>query len=505
MAQERNPALRQAQERLEQAQTDTENLRKSKVYFYTRNVTTGAVIWSQILPTPFIQTISREFALQEGGDLEEGDIYLKSLVRTRYTRESLRTDSEDGNLEKFWVINNQAYTTVNIKESVISYDVQIRKYSSAGQLVPPNEIVQENPDSPGFKIPESYPASKVSIESEGFDGNLEPADNTVQKLAEKVDDLVAGDGNGGVGPAGPEGPQGPQGPAGNDGARGPQGPKGDRGEKGDPGDDGTDGADGQRGQKGDTGARGPAGPAGADGNDGQRGPVGPQGPQGNPGAAGRDGNDGRDGQDGAIGPAGPEGPQGPIGPRGPAGPQGEPGADGDGSGTTQTLTGHLFEAELSLAATVIGEGNEQIISIGAKSGVTETGVTIANNQLTFVAAGLYNIHADIGLRQKNVTTTEQNARAIIKALVKLIRGSASAVEIPESDVTTYIRSYDGASVAGTINDNWGYAIIHISFSYLFQANDKISLYLNPVVQQQPTYTLQIEANSLVEATWNSLS
>ena len=160
---------------------------------------------------------------------------------------------------------------------------------------------------------------------------------------------------------------------------------------------------------------------------------------------------------------------------------------------------------MSLGATAIGEGNEQIITLGAKAGVTEAGVTIANNQLTFVAAGLYNIHADIGIRQKNVTTTEQNARAIIKALVKLIRGSASAVEIPESDVTTYIRSYDGASVAGTINDNWGYAIIHVSFSYLFQANDKISLYLNPVVQQQPTYTLQIEANSLVEATWQTLS
>ena len=500
MAQDRDALLREAQERLEETQTEIEGLRKSKVYFYTRNVTTEAVIWRQILPTPFIQTISREFALQEGGDLEEGDIFLRSLARSRYTRESLKTDSEDGNLEKFWVINNVAYTTVNIKDGIISYDVQIRKYSSAGQLVPPNEIAEVSTDSPGFEIPESYPASKVSIESEGFDGNLEPADNTVQKLAEKVDDLTAaGDGNGGVGPAGPEGPQGPQGPVGNDGARGPQGPKGDRGEKGDPGDDGTDGADGQRGQKGDTGARGPAGPAGADGNDGQRGPVGPQGPQGNPGAAGRDGTDGRDGQDGAIGPRGPEGPQGPIGPQG---PQGEPGSGGGGS---QTLTGHLFEAEMSLAATVIGEGNEQIITLGAKSGVTETGVTIASNQLTFVAAGLYNIHADIGLRQKNVTTTEQNARAIIKALVKLIRGSASAAEIPESDVTTYIRSYDGASVAGTVNSNWGYAIIHISFSYLFQANDKISFYLNPIVQQQPTYTLQIEANSLVEATWNSLS
>ena len=495
MAQERDPALREAQERLEEDQTRTEGLRKSKVYFYTRNVETDAVIWRQILPTPFIQNISREFALQEGGDLEEGDIFLESLARTRYTRESLRTDSEDGNLEKFWVINNVAYTTVNIKEGIISYDVQIRKYSSAGQLVPPNEIVQENPDSPGFKIPENYPASKVTIESEDFDGNLEPADDTVQKLAVKVDGLVGG-GGGGVGP---QGPPGPKGDPGNDGGVGPQGPPGPKGDPGNDGRDGADGAPGQKGDPGNAGARGPAGPAGADGNDGQRGPAGPegpQGPQGNPGAAGRDGNDGRDGQDGAIGPAGPDGPQGP------AGPQGPPGSDGGGS---QTLTGHLFEAEMSLGATAIGEGNEQIITLGAKAGVTEAGVTISNNQLTFVAAGLYNIHANIGVRQKSVGSINQNARLILKGLAKLIRGSAAAAEIPESDVTNYVRSYDGATVAGTVNSNWGYTIIHLSFSYVFQANDKISFYLNPVVQQQATYTLQIEAGSLVEATWNSLS
>ena len=66
MAQDRDALLREAQERLEETQTEIEGLRKSKVYFYTRNVTTEAVIWRQILPTPFIQTISREFALQEG-------------------------------------------------------------------------------------------------------------------------------------------------------------------------------------------------------------------------------------------------------------------------------------------------------------------------------------------------------------------------------------------------------------------------------------------------------
>ena len=188
------------------------------------------------------------------------------------------------------------------------------------------------------------------------------------------------------------------------------------------------------------------------------------------------------------------------GPAGAQGPQGLP-----GSGGSSTLNAHLFGAEMSLSATALAEDAEQIISLGARSGVTESGVTIASNQLTFVNAGLYQIHAALGIRQKNVTTTEQNSRCILKGLAKLIRGSSSAVEIPESDVSTYIRSYDGATVAGTTSNNWGYAILHIDFSYNFQANDKISIYIKAIAKQQPTYTLESTSDSLIEATWNSLS
>ena len=41
-----------------------------------------------------------------------------------------------------------------------------------------------------------YQASEITVDASGFDGNLAVTDNTVQKVAQKVDDLVAGAGSG---------------------------------------------------------------------------------------------------------------------------------------------------------------------------------------------------------------------------------------------------------------------------------------------------------------------
>jgi hypothetical protein len=43
-----------------------------------------------------------------------------------------------------------------------------------------------------------YQASEITVDASGFNGNLTTADNTVQKVAQKVDDLVAGAGSGDV-------------------------------------------------------------------------------------------------------------------------------------------------------------------------------------------------------------------------------------------------------------------------------------------------------------------
>ena len=344
-------------------------------------------------------------------------------------------------------------------------DARIRELVAQGALKLPD----------GTKLPianlPDIPASQVTVQSSGFTQNLSSDDDTAQKVAQKVDGLTVS--GGARGPAGIQGPAGPKGDQGDTGPAGPQGEKGDMGAAG------TNGQDGARG------------PAGQDGT---------QGPQGEQGIQGEKGNKGDHGNDGAAGATGPQGPEGPAGPQGLQGPQGLP-----GSGGSSVLNSHLFEANMSLSATALAENTEQIITLGSRSGVTETGITIASNQLNFVNAGLYDIHAALEIRQKAVTTTDQNARCILKGLAKLIRGSSSAVQIPESCVTAYIRAYDGATVAGTSSPNWGYAILHIDFAYVFQANDKISIYINAVSKQQPTYTLETTGDSIIEATWNSLS
>ena len=413
-------------------------------------------------------------------------------------------------------------------------DARIRELVAQGALKLPD----------GTKLPianlPDIPASQVTVQSSGFTQNLSSDDDTAQKVAQKVDGLAVSGGaqglpgiqgpqgeqgeqgekgdrgeTGSQGERGPQGEQGDPGPTGPEGPAGPKGDQGDTGPAGPAGSDGTDGAQGIQGPKGDTGDTGPAGPAGpkgdkgdtgdagTNGQDGARGPAGQdgtQGPQGLQGIQGEKGDKGDPGNDGAAGATGPQGPEGPAGPQGLQGPQGLP-----GSGGSSVLNAHLFEANMSLSATALAENTEQIITLGSRSGVTETGITIASNQLNFVNAGLYDIHAALEIRQKAVTTTEQNSRCILKGLAKLIRGSSSAVQIPESCVTAYVRSYDGATVAGTSSPNWGYAILHIDFAYVFQANDKISIYINAVSKQQPTYTLETTGDSIIEATWNSLS
>ena len=495
---------------------DDVGIKKANVYLYSKPEGQDAT-WKQLLPTPTIVDLSHDISLLEGGSVQAGDLFLKGIPQSDYTEQELETATVEGNDKRFFVIipfggYSRAYTAVNIRRKYLSFSIHVRRFEAVNEdeLLPPS-TQREEPDmgltqqqvdarimelvaqaalkarTQGQKLPvdsiPNVPATQVTVTSTDFDGNLSPADDTAQKVAQKLDDLVIG--SGGSGQRGPTGPQGPEGPEGPGGPEGPQGLRGLQGLKGDKGDPGNDGDDGEQG------------PRGLRGLQGEQGPRGPAGPQGDPGDDGMDGNDG---DTGPTGPRGPQGLRGAIGPAGPQGPQGQP-----GSGGSSVLNAHLFEAEMSLAATAVAEGTEQIISIGARSGVTETGVTIANNQLTFVNAGLYNIHASLGVRQKFVGTENQNARMILKALAKLIRGSSSAVEIPESDVTAYIRSYDGANTAGTTSANWGYAILHISFSYIFQANDKISIYINPIVKQQSAYTLQSEADSLVEATWNSLS
>ena len=458
---------------------DDAGLKKANVYFLTKRAGEED-LWEQFLPTPEIQFLDIEESLDPGGIVGLGRVLLKNIPKSLFSNQDLKTASPGGIVKKYWVIGGngvepQAYTTSQISTpNVVFWEVLITRYKALKVEIPPEEdmglsqaqvdariralVAQAALQAPTGKLPVAsipdIPGSTVTLLSTGFDGNLSSGDDNVQKVAQKLDDLSI---------AGPAGPQGPQGPA---GARGQQGPKGD------PGQDGADGNPGARGQQG------PKGDPGQDGADGNPGPQGNPGPRGNPG---------------------PQGIQGPQGNPGPAGP-------------SATLNEKLFEANLTLAATNVAQGTEQKVSIGARAGVTETGVTIANNELTFVNAGLYHIFASLLVELRPDATDnsgpggtpQQNSRCVLKAIAKIKKAGQSTYEdIPEGYVMQYIRASWGSRVAGTDGD-WGQTSLHDSFAYKFGAGDKLAFYINPVVKQVANNTFQLANNSTVEAVWYTI-
>lgn len=85
-------------------------------------------IKTRIYPTPGIKEFSHELRLNEAGTVRQGDIILKGISKVNYPLEKdLETTTDSQNKEKFWLIDGKEYTTVFIKESYVTWDVQLRK------------------------------------------------------------------------------------------------------------------------------------------------------------------------------------------------------------------------------------------------------------------------------------------------------------------------------------------------------------------------------------------
>ena len=160
-----------------------------------------------------------------------------------------------------------------------------------------------------------------------------------------------------------------------------------------------------------------------------------------------------------------------------------------------------FEASLGLSAVNIAENTERKVNISALSGITETGVTIANNELTFAQSGLYEVFCSMRIHMKAGTATDQNARSILEGYYKLKKGSGAFTIVDESRIATYVRAYDQATVAGDAKD-WGYCILHMSVSIKVSAGDKLSAWFIPLVKQQAGCTYELSDHSAVEVSWS---
>ena len=120
---------------------DSTGAKKFDVYFYTKMPDQDPV-WTKFSPTPIIKSIDK---LQKviSGETESGDVFLSAIPRGRYTREQLLTSTEDGDEERYFVIDKRAYITVGVNVGYISYEVHLRLYESINSedITPPEEVM----------------------------------------------------------------------------------------------------------------------------------------------------------------------------------------------------------------------------------------------------------------------------------------------------------------------------------------------------------------------------
>lgn len=83
---------------------------------------------TRVYPTPGIKEYSHELRLNEAGTVRQGDIILKGISKVNYPNEAdLETTTQSSSEERFWLIDGKEYITIFIKESYVTWDVQVRK------------------------------------------------------------------------------------------------------------------------------------------------------------------------------------------------------------------------------------------------------------------------------------------------------------------------------------------------------------------------------------------
>lgn len=84
----------------------------------------------QMLPSPKIKDFSQDVRLREGGSVKAGDIILQSISRSKYVEADLDGTTTAENIEKFFVVGVKVYQVINVKESYLTFSVQLRELTN---------------------------------------------------------------------------------------------------------------------------------------------------------------------------------------------------------------------------------------------------------------------------------------------------------------------------------------------------------------------------------------
>jgi hypothetical protein len=109
----------------------------AKVYLVTRTWTGSQVgdgsysdEIEEVLPTPGIKNYSHNVHVMQGGAIQQGDLLLQMISKSRYPNQSdINCSSSETNIEKFYRVGEFDYRLITIVEKHLVWDVQVRRLS----------------------------------------------------------------------------------------------------------------------------------------------------------------------------------------------------------------------------------------------------------------------------------------------------------------------------------------------------------------------------------------
>jgi len=109
---------------------------KTKVYLLTRTwkermglgTPTDRLI--KIDPNPYISDFSHSLRIKEGGNIKQGDLFIKYLPKNLFPNETDVNCKVSNKLEeKFYVLDDELYEVISVVKGYAYWNVQIRKTS----------------------------------------------------------------------------------------------------------------------------------------------------------------------------------------------------------------------------------------------------------------------------------------------------------------------------------------------------------------------------------------
>lgn len=81
---------------------------------------------TQLLPSPRIVDLSLKLHYTAGGSMKQGDLILRDILKSKYSREKLLMATEGNNVEGFYEINGRMFKPVHLEEKQLTWSVHVR-------------------------------------------------------------------------------------------------------------------------------------------------------------------------------------------------------------------------------------------------------------------------------------------------------------------------------------------------------------------------------------------